>query len=161
MKRLSALLAATALLLAACSGASTGETPSSDVEPAPTTTTPETGGETPLAGDQGGTMIAGMGPGISVADLLSATGDGPFLVNGYVFVSTDGSAIISDAIAESYPPQPAGAQVRIDGVDLMQLPLVEGPADSEITTASWTDQPIQLLGDLVDGVFVGNSLASS
>ena len=161
MKRLTVLLATTALLLAACGGGATDETPLSDVGAAPTTTTPETGGETPLAGDPGGTMITGMGPGISVADLLSATGEGPFLVNGYVFVGTDGSAVISDAMAESYPPQPAGAQVRIDGVDLMQLPLVEGPADSEITTASWTDQPIQLLGDLVDGVFVGSSLASA
>jgi hypothetical protein len=160
MKRLTVLLATTALFLAACGEAATDETPLSDVGAAPTTTNPETGGETPLAGDAGGTMITGMGPGISVADLLSATSDGPFLVNGYVFVGADGSALISDAMAESYPPQPAGAQVRIDGVDLMQLPLVEGPADSEITTASWTEQPIQLLGDLVDGVLVGSSLAS-
>ncbi len=160
MKRLIALLAATAFVLAACGGAADPTQPA-DVGSAPTTQAPETGGETPLANDAGGTVITGMGPGISVAELLTATIDGPFLVNGYLFVGTDGSVVISDAIAESFPPQPAGAQVHVEGVDLMQLPLVEGPVDSEIPTSSWTDQPIQLLGDLIDGVLVGNSVASS
>ncbi len=164
MKRLVAIITVTALVLAACSGEATDPTEPSDVGNVPTSQGPETGGETPLAGDAGdagGTMLAGMGPGISVAELLEATGEGPFLVNGYVFVGSDGSVVISDVIAESYPPQPAGAQVTVEGVDLMQLPLVEGSVDGEIPTASWTEQPVQLIGDLVDGVFVGNSVASA
>ena len=161
MKRLISLLVATAVVLAACgSGEADPEQPS-DVGSAPTTQAPDTGGETPLADDAGGTMMAGMGPGISVAELLAATIDGPFLVNGYVFVATDGSVVISDAIAESYPPQAAGAKVQVKGVDLMQLPLVEGSVDSEIPTSSWTEQPVQLLGDLIGGVLVGNSSASA
>ncbi len=161
MKRLVALLAAAALLLAACSGAEAdGEHPS-DVGNAPTTQAPDTGGNTPLADDAGGTITAGMGPGISIADLLGATTDGPFLISGYVFVGTDGSVVIADEIAESYPPQPAGAQVAVENVDLMQLPLVEGSIDSEIPTLSWTEQRVQLLGDLIDGVFVGSSSASA
>jgi hypothetical protein len=161
MKRLIALLAVTAFVLAACGGGEADPAQPSDVGNAPTTQAPETGGNTPLADDAGGTMLAGMGPGISVAELLAATIDGPFLVNGYVFVGTDGSVVISDAIAESYPPQPAGAQVPVEGVDLMQLPLVEGSVDGEIPTSSWTEQPVQLIGDLVDGVLVGNSVASA
>ena len=161
MKRLIALLTATALVLAACGGGEADPAQPSDVGNAPTTQAPETGGNTPLADDAGGTMLAGMGPGISVGELLAATIDGPFLVNGYVFVATDGSVVISDAIAESYPPQPAGAQVPVEGVDLMQLPLVEGSVDSEIPTSSWTEQPVQLLGDLIDGVLVGTSVASA
>ena len=161
MKRLIALLAATVFVLAACGGGAADPTQPADVGNAPTTQVPETGGNTPLADDAGGTTMAGMGPGISVAELLAATIDGPFLVNGYVFVGTDGSVVISDAIAESYPPQPAGAQVHVEGVDLMQLPLVEGSVDSEIPTSSWTEQPVQLLGDLIDGVLVGNSSASA
>ena len=141
MKRLVALLAATTLVLAACGGGEADPAQPSDVGNAPTTQAPETGGDTPLADDAGGTIMAGMGPGISVADLLAATIDGPFLVNGYVFVGTDGSVIISDAIAESYPPQPAGAQVPVESVDLMQLPLVEGSVDGGIPTLSWTEQP--------------------
>ena len=161
MKRLTALLAAIAFVLAACGGGEADPAQPSDVGNAPSTQAPQTGGETPLADDAGGTMMAGMGPGISVAELLAATIDGPFLVNGYVFVGADGTVVISDAIAESYPPQPAGAQVPVEGADLMQLPLVEGPVDGEIPISSWTDQPVQLLGDLVDGVLVGNSTASA
>ncbi len=160
MKRLIALLTAGALVLAACGGESADLT-QPDVGNAPTTQTPPTGGNTPLADDAGGTMVAGMGPGISVAELLESTVDGPFLVNGYVFVDADGSVVISDAIAESYPPQPAGAQVSVEGVDLMQLPLVEGSVNSEIPTSSWTEQPVQLLGEIIDGVLVGNSVASA
>ena len=158
MKRLIALLASIALVLAACGGGEADPAQPADV--APTTQAPETGGNTPLADDAGETMIAGMGPGISVDELLAATGNGPFLVNGYVFVATDGSVVISDVIAESYPPQPAGAQVPVEGVDVMQLPLVEGSGDSEIPTSSWTEQPVQLIGDFIDGVLVGNSTAS-
>ena len=161
MKRLVVLLAAIALVLAACDGAGADPAQPSGVGNAPTPYAPETGGNTPLADDAGGTIMAGMGPGISVADLLAATVDGPFLVNGYVFVGTDGSVIISDAIAESYPPQPAGAQVPVESIDLIQLPLIEGSVDAGIPTLSWTEQPVQLLGDLIDGVFVGDSLASS
>jgi hypothetical protein len=161
MKRLIALLAATAFVLAACGGAEADPTQPIDVGNAPTTQAPETGGETPLADDPRGTMMEGMGPGISVADLLGASIQGPFLVNGYVFVGPDGNVIMSDAIAESYPPQPAGAQVPVEGVDIMQLPLVEGSVDAEIPLVSWTELPVQVLGDLVDGVFVGNSVASA
>ncbi len=101
-----------------------------------------------------------MGPGISVAELLATTSEGPFLVNGYVFVGTDGTVVVSDAMAESYPPQPAGAQVQVEGIDIMQLPLIEGPVETEIPTSSWTEQPVQLMGDLVEGVFIGTSTAS-
>ncbi len=160
MKRLIALLAATALLLAACGDGVANPTQPANVGNAPTQA-PETGGETPLANGSGETVITGTGPGISVAELLASTIDGPFLVNGYVVVGTDGSVVISDAIAESYPPQPAGAQVRVEGVDLMQLPLVEGSVDSEIPSSSWTEQPVQLVGDLINGVLVGNSAASA
>lgn len=161
MKRLIALLAATALVLAACGGAEADPAPLSDVGNAPTTHAPETGGNTPLADDIGGTVMAGMGPGISVADLLAATIEGPFLVNGYVFVGTDGSVIIADAIAESYPPQPAGAQVQVGSVDLMPLPLIEGSVDDGIPISSWTEQPVQLLGEIIGGVFVVDSAASA
>ena len=160
MKRITVLLAAALLVLAACGEGDAG-TEQPNVDLAPTTQPPQTGGDTPLAGDAGGTMAEGMGPGISVAELLAATVDGPFLVNGYVFVGTDGSVVIADGIAESYPPQPAGAQIPVEGVDLMQLPLVEGSVDGEIPISSWTEQPVQLSGDLVDGVLVGNSVASA
>ena len=161
MTRLIALVAAVVLAVAACGSGDAEPAELADVGSVPTTENPITGGETPLADDAGGTMLQGMGPGISVEEMLAGDADGPLLVNGYVFVGADGSIVIADAIAESYPPQPAGAQASVTGVDLMQLPLVEGPVDSEIATASWTVLPVQLVGDLVDGVFVGNSVASA
>ena len=148
------------MILAACGGSQlTDATQNSHVGNAPTTDDQPTGGETPLANDAGGT--AGMGPGKTVAELLDVTGEGPFLVTGYVFVGTDGTVVISDAIAESYPPQPAGAQAQVEGADLIGLPLVEGPVDAEIPTSSWTEQPVQVLGNLVDGVLVGISAGSA
>ena len=161
MKRFIAVLTATTLALAACGGGGADPTQPADVANAPTSQDLPTGGETPLADDDGGTTTAGMGPGISVAELLAATTEGPFLVNGYVFVGTDGSVVFSDVMAESFPPQPAGAQIPVEGIDLMQLPLVEGSVESEVPTAAWTEQPVQLLGDLVDGVFVESSVASA
>ena len=54
MKRLTAILAATVLILAACGGEEADPAPPSDVGNAPTTQAPETGGNTPLADDDGG-----------------------------------------------------------------------------------------------------------
>ncbi len=158
MKKILTSVIAAAFVLAACgSGAQ-------EVGAAPTTSTPTdavVSDPLPLADDGGDTTFAGMGPGVSVADLLDSTASGPFLVNGFVFVAADGTAVLADAMAESFPPQPAGAQVTLKGFDLMQLPLVEGPTDVEIAITAWTDLPIQLLGDYVDGVLVADMTSSA
>ena len=36
-----------------------------------------------------------------------------------------------------------------------------GPADTEIAIAAWTDIPVQLTGEIVDGVFTVSSAASA
>jgi hypothetical protein len=156
MSKILASIAALALLVAAC-GTDTPETGA-----APTTSLPGdavVSDPLPLAGE--GSTLAPMGPGISVADLLASSGSGPFLVNGFVFVAADGSAVLADAIAESFPPQPAGAQVDLQGFDLMQLPLTEGPTDVEIAITAWTDLPVQLLGGLIDGELVADPTSSA
>ncbi len=53
------------------------------------------------------------------------------------------------------------AQVPVERVDAMQLPLAEGSADGEIPTSSWTEQPVQLLGNFIDRVLVGTTAASA
>ena len=155
MKRIIVLIVLGAIVLAACG------TDGAD-EPTGALPTDQAGidvdGGLPL--DPSGTRLAGMGPGISVADLLGETVEGPLLVNGYVFVFADGSVVLSDSIAESYPPQPAGDRVTVEGLDLMNIPIVEPTLEGEIAITGWTEVPVQLLGDLVDGVFVGNSIAS-
>jgi hypothetical protein len=137
-----------ALVVVACGGddAPVGE--------APTTSVP-TGGDTPLAPEPGETPSNAVGPGISVAEALAFEGSEPVLVNGFVFVYADGTVVVADAMAESFPPQPAGDQMRAEDLDLMQIPLTEGPSDMEIEIVQWTDLPVQVLGSVVDGVLVG------
>ena len=145
MKKILALLTVALVVLAACAD------DAADTTEAPAPTEPPTGGLTPLAPDTD--TDTPMGPGISVADLLASTADGPFVVNGYLFIATDGTVVLADAIAESYPPQPAEAQVSVEGANLLSFPLVEA-VEGEIAIAQWTESPVQLLGDLVDGVLV-------
>jgi hypothetical protein len=155
MKRTILMVLLGGMLTAACGGGDAKE-------PAATPMVPEPGISDPLPpADEDATFPAGMGPGISVADALAAPSDEPLLVNGYLFVFADGRIVLADLIAESFPPQPGGAQVSVEGLDLMQIPLTEGPSDIEIAITAWTDLPVQLIGRIVDGVFVGNSVASA
>jgi hypothetical protein len=158
MQKILASLAIAALVLVACG------TDSPEVGAAPTN--PIAGDAVvsdplPRAGDGGDTTFAGMGPGVSVADLLASSASGPFLVNGYVFVRSDGSVVLADLIAESFPPQPAGAQIDLRGFDLVALPMTEGPTDVEIAITAWTDMPVQLLGEFVDGALVADPASSA
>ena len=143
------------ILVAACGGGATG-----DGAEVPPVSEPSISDGLPLADDDA-TFPAGMGPGISVAEALASTLDELLLVNGYVFVYADGSVVFADLIAESFPPQPGGATVTVEGLDVMQIPLTEGPVDAENGIIAWTDIPVQLIGEIVSGVFVGNSVASA
>lgn len=145
MRKFLALLTVALVVIAACGDDAT------DATGGPAPTEPPTGGLTPLAPETDGD--AAMGPGISVADLLASAVDGPYVVNGYLFVATDGSVVLADEIAESYPPQPAGAQVPVEGANTNSFPLVEA-VEGEIAIAQWTESTIQLLGGLVNGVLV-------
>jgi hypothetical protein len=155
VKRIVAMMLLGGVLVAACGSETVG-----DAAAVPPTSEPTVSDGLPLAGDDA-TFPAGMGPGISVADALASTLNEPLLVNGYLFVYADGSVVLADMIAESFPPQPAGARVTVEGIDLMQIPLTEGPTDVEIEITAWTDTQVQLIGEIVDGVFLGGSVASA
>ena len=155
MKRIPTVLLLSGLLVAACGGGS-----SDDAAEVPMASDPSISDGLPLADDDA-TVTLGMGPGISVADALVSAADEPLLVNGYVFVFADGSVTLADLIAESFPPQPAGASVTVDGLDVMQIPLTEGPPDTEIAITAWTEEPIQLIGEMVDGALLVTSMTSS
>jgi len=111
------------------------------------------------SGEAGGTVMAPVGPTMTVAELLEADGEGPYSVMGYLFVLDDGTVVFSDLIAESYPPQPGGAQVEVRGVNLQTVPLVE-PSDSELATVQWTETQIELIGSLDGDIFYGSTSAS-
>jgi hypothetical protein len=60
--------------------------------------------------------------GMSVADALGhrATDDLVF-VTGALFVDPDGTVLLCDAIAESFPPQCGGARLEVQGLDLSTI----------------------------------------
>jgi hypothetical protein len=88
------------------------------------------------------------GPGISVSEALATDLTGPLLVNGYVVITAEETRLC-EALAESHPPQCAGASVPVSGLDPTALGELESAAG-----VRWTAQPTQLLGDLVDGTLV-------
>lgn len=97
---------------------------------------------------------SGVGPGISVAEAIEGDFDVPVLVNGYLFVDAEGEVTLAEMVLESYPPQPGGATLEVEGIDLSQ---VELESDQGM---SWTDNTIQVLGTVADGKLVVDARAS-
>lgn len=60
--------------------------------------------------------------GISVAEALGhRQTDDIVAVTGALFVAADGSVLLCDAIAESFPPQCGGERILVDGLDLASV----------------------------------------
>lgn len=60
--------------------------------------------------------------GMSVAEALAhRPTDDVVAVSGALFVGADGSVLLCDAIAESYPPQCGGERILVDGLDLASV----------------------------------------
>ena len=163
VRRILGVLLLLVLVAAACGDDDAMEVggPDSDDTPAVSDEVPTVSDGLPAgdSGDAGGTVMAPIGPTITVAELLATEGDGPYSVMGYLFVLDDGTIVFSDLIAESYPPQPGGAQVEVRGVNLQTVPLVE-PTDSELATVQWTETQIELIGSLDGDIFYGSTPAS-
>src|SRR5687767_12000979 len=83
----------------------------------------------------------GMGPGISIDEAIASDLDGALLVNGNLLAEGEKIRFCS-ALAESFPPQCAGAQLLVEGLKLEEVDGLVTEGD-----VSWTDRPIQLLGD--------------
>ena len=95
----------------------------------------------------GPAVATGMGPGISMQEALDSVLAGPLLVNGFVVIDPSGAKLCA-TLAESMPPQCGAPSLRVEGLD---------PATLEGTSSQggvvWTPQPVQLLGEVQDGVF--------
>jgi hypothetical protein len=93
----------------------------------------------------GGLLAACAGGGeVSVADALDAEGE-TVQVRGYLFVAQDGTVTLADAILESFPPQPGGASIMVEGLDLSSFDL------SSEAGLRWTDDPVVVVGVVQDG----------
>jgi hypothetical protein len=150
-KRVVGLLLFGVLAVAACGGGDDA----ADLTPTVPDPLPSNDGA-----DADDTVMAPVGPTLTVAELLEVEGMGPFSVEGYLFVLADGRIVLSDAIAESYPPQPGEASVEVVGVDLQTVPLME-PTDPELADVRWTEVPIELVGSFDGEVFTGSTPAST
>lgn len=126
MRAVSLALLLLLLLLAACAGAVATPQPPDDADPV-------------LVVADGG----GAGEGISVADALGhqATDD-LVLVTGALFVDTDGTVRLCDAIAESFPPQCGGERIEVQGIDLSTVDGLE-----EANGVRWADS-VTLFGSV-------------
>lgn len=102
----------------------------------------------------GGVTQSGVGPGISVTEAIEGDFDVPVLVNGYLFVDAEGEVTLAEMVLESYPPQPGGATLEVEGMELSQ---VELQSDQGM---SWTDDTIQVLGTVADGKLVVGARSS-
>ncbi len=85
---------------------------------------------------------------VTIADLLDG---GPgFPVNARGFVVAEGTDFrLCEALAESYPPQCGGLFIPVGGAEQVLI----GTFETE-GAVSWTDEPVDLYGEVVDGVFV-------
>lgn len=99
-------------------------------------------------------VVSGMGPGISIAEAIELGSDGPVLVNGFLFIDPNGNVRLASAMAESFPPQPGGDQLVVEGVHLEAYEL------SESQGIRWTDEQVQVTGMVDGGTLVVTSTVS-
>ncbi len=87
-------------------------------------------------------------PGLPIVAVVDSDIDGGFVISGFYF--DDGSGVrLCDTLAESFPPQCGGPSIPFDnaaGADVGVLSIEAG--------VTWSDQPILVEGEVVDGVFV-------
>lgn len=82
--------------------------------------------------------------GLTVEQALASDLDEPLLVRGALVAGPD-EARLCDALAESYPPQCAGASLAVEGAD------VDALATDEAQGVRWAED-VRLLGTVDDGV---------
>ena len=97
-----------------------------------------------------GGSASAVGPGISVVDALNISTDQPLLVNG-MLVAADKEVQLCEVLLESFPPQCGGLRLVVENLDLGTIAGLQ-TATRESLPVTWSDQPIQLLGTVSDGV---------
>jgi hypothetical protein len=83
---------------------------------------------------------------MTVRQAVAAPSGSTVSVRGHL-IATAGETLLAEMLAESYPPQPGGATLRLEGVDLATLDDVEQVGDT-----AWTAHQRTLSGRIEDGV---------
>lgn len=108
-------------------------------------------GEAPSSGDSSGLVVGG---GLSVEEALETDAEGTIAVQGFI-VAEGGTALLCDLLAESFPPQCGGASLEVANLDSID--------PDDLTTSqsvTWSDLPVTLLGEIVDGILVPTPMAT-
>ena len=103
--------------------------------------------DTPGATGTGGVESAPDGS-VPVGEAVAAGIQGPFLISGFLVVDASG-ARLCEALAESFPPQCGGTSVPLQPAEAP--PYATTITEGDVT---WTDQPLLVGGEIVDGAFV-------
>lgn len=85
---------------------------------------------------------------LTVPEALDAPAGSVVTVRGYV-IATGGMTLLAEKLAETYPPQPGGAAIALEGVDITAL---SGTGSAGDTT--WTNDQRHLSGRIEAGVLV-------
>ncbi len=125
--RIALLALALALALAACGGGDDG-------------------------GDGNGSAAPAPGEALSVEEALASTLAGPLLVSGFIVARAGEPVQLCDLLAESYPPQCGGASLVVEGLDLDTVEGLTRTAEPDLAQAAWSEGPVSVLGEVVDGV---------
>lgn len=107
------------------------------------------GGDLPPPSDDGAVVTGGMvAEPLTVSQALISDVGGVIAVQGFLF--DDGSGpVLCDALAESFPPQCGSESLPVSGhEEAVDIPTI---TEQGVT---WTDQPIVLLGEYIDGTLV-------
>ena len=83
---------------------------------------------------------------LTVADALAAAPGSTVTVRGHV-IATAGITLICDLLAETYPPQPGGAQLVLEDLDITALDDTESAGDT-----TWTREQRAVTGVVGGGV---------
>ena len=142
---------------AACSDNGSSEH-ASQPDSAPTTIVITAGTQPPV--QVVGGAVSGVGPGLSVADAIASTLEGPLLVNGFIFTEAGDVWLCSSLLHGD--PTPADLlpgsvweehamcsepRIEVSGLDPATVESFEFHEG-----AGWTNEPTQVLGLKIDGV---------
>ena len=92
------------------------------------------------ARDLGPGPISGVGPGISIDEVLITDLKGPLLINGLLHIE-NGQVRLCESLAESFPPQCGGRFLVVKGLDLLKM---DGLTREGSVT--WSERSVQILG---------------
>jgi hypothetical protein len=92
--------------------------------------------------------------GLTVSEALATVATGPIAVSGFVVEDAAGLRLC-EVLLESYPPQCGGASIPLadtSTIDPDELQAAQGVV--------WTDSPVTVLGEIVDGTLVPTPLSA-